>query len=72
MAYNAKDDLYVLIGALANPANWQQASLPKSLSTDEIEQLLNSLGQTDPIGLRADAMVRCALISAFVLVKSPA
>lgn len=56
-----KDDLYVLIGALANPANWQQASLPKSLSTDEIEQLLNSLGQTDPIGLRADAMVRCAL-----------
>lgn len=56
-----EDGLHALIGSLANPANWQQASLPKSLSTEEIEQLLASLGQTDPIGLRADAMVRCAL-----------
>lgn len=55
------DDLRALTGALANPANWQQASLPKSLSIEEIEQLLAALGQTDPIGLRADAMVRCAL-----------
>lgn len=55
------DDLCSLIGALVNPANWQQASLPKSLSIEDVEQLLASLGQTDPIGLRADAMVRCAL-----------
>ncbi|HFI5594664.1 TPA: tyrosine-type recombinase/integrase [Raoultella planticola] len=55
------DDLCSLIGALVNPANWQQVSLPKSLSIEDVEQLLASLGQTDPIGLRADAMVRCAL-----------
>lgn len=56
-----EDNLHTLIGTLANPANWQQASLPKSLSLEEIEQLLTSLGRTDSIGLRADAMVRCAL-----------
>ncbi|WP_392435828.1 site-specific integrase (plasmid) [Yersinia sp. HM-2024] len=56
-----EDDLRVLVGALTNPASWSQASLPKSLSINEIEQLLTSLRQTDPIGLRADAMVRCAL-----------
>jgi site-specific recombinase XerD len=55
------NDLHALIGALANPANWSQASLPKSLRVEEVEQLLTSLGRTDPIGLRADAMVRCAL-----------
>lgn len=56
-----EDNVHVLIGALATPANWQQASLPKSLKSEEIELLLTSLGRTDPIGLRADAMVRCAL-----------
>jgi len=50
-----------LVGALAYPANWQLASLPKSLEPAEVEQLEAALGQSGPSMLRADAMVRCAL-----------
>ena len=49
------------VGALAYPANWQLASLPKSLEPAEVEQLEAALGQSGPSMLRADAMVRCAL-----------
>lgn len=52
---------HALVGALAYPANWQLASLPKSLEPAEIEQLVAGLGQTGPSMRRADAMVRCAL-----------
>ncbi|WP_072093693.1 site-specific integrase [Enterobacter kobei] len=56
------DDLHALVAVLTNPVHWRLSSLPKSLSIKDIEQLLNSLGQANnPIGLRADAMVRCAL-----------
>jgi len=56
------DDLHALVAVLTNPVHWCLSSLPKSLSAEDIEQLLNSLGQSDnPIRLRADAMVRCAL-----------
>ena len=52
---------HALVGALAYPANWQLASLPKSLEPAEIEQLVAGLGQTGPSMRRDDAMVRCAL-----------
>ena len=55
------DRTHALVGALAYPANWQQASLPKSLEPTEVEQLEAALGQRGPTMLRADAMVRCAL-----------
>jgi site-specific recombinase XerD len=55
------DRTHALVGALAYSANWQLASLPKSLAPAEIEQLEAALGQSGPSMLRADAMVRCML-----------
>jgi site-specific recombinase XerD len=55
------DRTHALVGVLAYPANWQLASLPKSLEPAEVEQLEAALGQSGPSMLRADAMVRCAL-----------
>lgn len=55
------DRTHALVGALAYPANWQLASLPKSLEPAEVEQLEAALGQSGPSTLRADAMVRCML-----------
>jgi len=55
------DRTHALVGALAYPANWQQASLPKSLEPAEVEQLEAAFGQSGPSMLRADAMVRCML-----------
>ena len=55
------DPTHALVGALSYPANWQQATLPKSLQPAEIEQLVAALGQSGPSMRRADAMVRCAL-----------
>jgi site-specific recombinase XerD len=55
------DRTHALVGAVAYPANWQQASLPKSLAPAEVEQLEAALGQNGPSMLRADAIVRCAL-----------
>jgi integrase/recombinase XerC len=50
-----------LIGAIAYPANWQQSSLPKTLTTEEVERLVGALGQPGRSMRRADAIVRCAL-----------
>ena len=50
-----------LIGALSYPANWQLSSLPKALTAEEVEQLVDSLGQPGRSLRRADAIVRCAL-----------
>ncbi|SCC91187.1 Site-specific recombinase XerD [Thiomonas sp. X19] len=55
------DRTHALVGALAYPANWQLASLPKSMEPAEVEQLEAALGQSGPSMLRADAMVRCML-----------
>ena len=55
------DRTHALVGALAYPADWQLASLPKSLEPAEVEQLEAALGQSGPSMLRADAMVRCML-----------
>jgi site-specific recombinase XerD len=55
------DEVHALTGALSYPANWQLASLPQTLTPEEVEQLVNSLGGKDATRCRDDAMVRCAL-----------
>lgn len=57
----AGDRVHGLIGALSYPANWQQASLPKSLTDEEIERLLNALDCPGPSMRRSTAIVRCAV-----------
>ena len=48
------DRTHALVGALAYPANWHLASLPKSLAPAEVEQLEAALGQSGLSMLRAD------------------
>jgi site-specific recombinase XerD len=55
------DATHGLIGAVSYPANWQLASLPKSLTAEEVDQLVGSLGKPGRSLRRADAIVRCAL-----------
>lgn len=55
------DPTHGLIGAVCYPANWSLSSLPKTLTADEVEQLIKSLGQPGRSMRRADAIVRCAL-----------
>lgn len=50
-----------LVNAIAYPANWALSSLPKTLTAEEVEQLIGALGQPGPVMRRADAIVRCAL-----------
>ncbi len=54
------DVVHGLIGAVSYPANWQLASLPKTLTAEEVEQLVGSLGNPGRSMRRADAIVRCA------------
>ena len=55
------DAVHGLIGAVSYPANWQLASLPKTLTSAEVAQLVGSLGGLGSALLRSDAIVRCAL-----------
>jgi site-specific recombinase XerD len=55
------DQMHGLIGAVSYPASWQLASLPKALSSAEVERLQGSLGHNGPSARRAEAVVRCAL-----------
>lgn len=55
------DAVHGLIGVLSYPANWQLSSLPKTLTAEEVEQLISSLGKPGRSMRRADAIVRCAL-----------
>lgn len=55
------DAVHGLIGVLSYPANWQLSSLPKTLTTEEVEQLVVSLGKPGRSLRRTDAIVRCAL-----------
>jgi integrase/recombinase XerC len=55
------DLVHGLIGAVPYPANWQLSSLPKTLTAEEVEQLVGSLGKPGRSMRRADAIVRCAL-----------
>ena len=55
------DVVHGLIGAVSYPANWQLASLPKTLTAEEVKRLVDSLGESGRSLRRADAIVRCAL-----------
>ena len=55
------DLVHGLVGVVCYPANWQQASLPKALHSDEVERLLASLGHDGPSARRVHAIVRCSL-----------
>jgi len=55
------DSMHPLIGAVSYPANWKLSSLPKTLSTGEVDQLVHALGGPGRSRRRADAIVRCAL-----------
>jgi integrase/recombinase XerC len=55
------DQVHALVGAISYPANRQYATLPKTLTPEEVDQLIASLGAHGPSLRRSDAMVRCAL-----------
>jgi integrase/recombinase XerC len=55
------DRVHQLIGVANFPANWQQASLPKTLSNSEVECLLTALVHDGTAALRTAAIVHCAL-----------
>lgn len=55
------DAVHHLIGVTSFPANWQQASLPKTLNKHEVEHLLAALEYEGPAALRTAAIVHCAL-----------
>lgn len=55
------DKVHHLIGVVSHPANWQLASLPKTLSGAEVERLLGALDQDGPSARRTAAIVHCAL-----------
>lgn len=55
------DQVNHLIGVANYPANWQFSSLPKALSSGEIERLLKVLEYNVPSALRTKAIVHCAL-----------
>ena len=55
------DAVHHLIGVTSFPANWQQASLPKTLTKHEVERLLAALEYEGAAALRTAAIVHCAL-----------
>jgi integrase/recombinase XerC len=55
------DSVHHLIGVTSYPANWQQASLPKTLADNEIERLLAALVHDGAAARRTAAIVHCAL-----------
>jgi integrase/recombinase XerC len=57
----ASDPVAGLVSVLSYPANWQHASLPKTLADEEIEKLLTSLDWPAPSMRRSAAIVRCAV-----------
>ncbi|HEX5418558.1 MAG TPA: tyrosine-type recombinase/integrase [Gammaproteobacteria bacterium] len=57
----AGDAVGMLVSVLSSPANWQHASLPKSLADEELERLLTSLDWPAPAMRRSTAIVRCAV-----------
>jgi integrase/recombinase XerC len=55
------DLVHGLIGSVSYPANWKLSSLPKTLSAEEVAQLVGAMGEPGRAMRRADAIVRCAL-----------
>jgi integrase/recombinase XerC len=54
------DHVLALVGVIASPSHWSLASLPRSLSADEIDRLLRAFPSNLPAFRRGYAMVRCA------------
>jgi integrase/recombinase XerC len=55
------DPIQGLLGAIASPANWGLASLPRSLKLDEVDRLLESFSPKLPSQKRGLAIVHCFL-----------
>jgi integrase/recombinase XerC len=55
------DLVHGLIGSVSYPANWKLSSLPKTLSAEEVAQLVGAMGEPGRAMRRTDAIVRCAL-----------
>ena len=55
------DCVHHLIGVTSFPANWQQATLPKTLNNDEVERLLAALVYDGKAARRTAAIVHCTL-----------
>ena len=55
------DALHALLGVISSPARWTLASLPRSLTPEEVQRLLVHCAQARPTPLRLLAMVRLAL-----------
>jgi len=55
------DRVHGLLGAIASPAQWSLATLPRALKAAEVEQLLASFTASLRWPRRGYAMVRCAL-----------
>ncbi len=55
------DCVHHLIGVTSFPANWQQATLPKTLNNNEVERLLAALVYDGKAARRTAAIVHCAL-----------
>jgi site-specific recombinase XerD len=55
------DQVHPLIGVTSFPAHWQQATLPKTLSNNEVERLLAALAYDGTAARRTAAIVHCAL-----------
>ncbi len=55
------DSIGALTAVIASPAHWTLATLPQTLTVEEVEQLLNSFGEVRRWPKRGYAIVRCAL-----------
>ncbi|MGK0169361.1 MAG: site-specific recombinase XerD [Gammaproteobacteria bacterium] len=53
------DDVTALLPVLASPAVWRLASLPQTLTSDEVERVLNSFDASLPSWRRARAVAHC-------------
>jgi len=55
------DQVGHLLPVITSPANWRLATLPQTLSRNQVAQLLDSFSPDLPSVLRAYAMVRCVV-----------
>ena len=55
------DKVHHLVGVTSFPANWQQATLPKTLNNDKVERLLAALDYGGKAARRTAAIVHCVL-----------
>lgn len=55
------DVVQPLLAAIATPAHWGLATLPRGLSTEEVDRLLNSFTEATPSRRRGYAIVRLGL-----------